>query len=146
MTDNLELGNYAENDFARLGEPCEVASDHPHPFRGGDSDVAKSNNAPANRLLFGDNLEWLSKMEGETVDLIYLDPPFNSKATYNLLYRSPDGEAAQAQYKAFVDSWRWDTGSIPTAITAIRNRKSESMECSLLSVVFSSMEKQRPDK
>ncbi|WP_186467202.1 DNA methyltransferase [Bradyrhizobium stylosanthis] len=51
----------------------------------------------------------MPKIDAESVDLIYLDPPFNSKATYNLLYRSPDGEAAQAQYKAFVDSWRWDT-------------------------------------
>jgi DNA modification methylase len=39
--------------------------------------------------------------------LIYLDPPFNSKAAYNLLYRSPDGAAASAQYLAFQDSWRW---------------------------------------
>lgn len=60
-----------------------------------------------NRLLFGDNLEWLPKLPSESVELIYLDPPFNSKASYNLLYRSPDGEAAQAQHQAFVDSWRW---------------------------------------
>lgn len=60
-----------------------------------------------NNLYFGDNLDWLSKFDSEIVDLIYLDPPFNSKATYNLLYRSPDGEAAESQYQAFVDSWRW---------------------------------------
>lgn len=46
-------------------------------------------------------------MDPETVDLVYLDPPFNSKAAYNLLYKSPDGEASQAQYQTFVDSWRW---------------------------------------
>lgn len=60
-----------------------------------------------NKLYFGDNLDWLAKMDAASVDLVYLDPPFNSKATYNLLYRSPDGEAAESQYQAFVDSWRW---------------------------------------
>lgn len=60
-----------------------------------------------NKLYFGDNLAWLETFDPDSVDLIYLDPPFNSQATYNLLYRSPDGEAAQAQYQAFVDSWRW---------------------------------------
>jgi site-specific DNA-methyltransferase (adenine-specific) len=60
-----------------------------------------------NKLYFGDNLDWLPKIDRESVDLIYLDPPFNSKATYNLLYESPDGQAAEAQYQAFVDSWRW---------------------------------------
>ncbi len=63
---------------------------------------------PSKKLFFGDNLDWLPKMDSESVDLIYLDPPFNSQATYNLLYKSPDGTAAQAQYQAFVDSWLWD--------------------------------------
>jgi site-specific DNA-methyltransferase (adenine-specific) len=60
-----------------------------------------------NKLYFGDNLDWLPKTGAASVDLVYLDPPFNSKAAYNLLYKSPDGEAAQAQYQAFIDSWRW---------------------------------------
>ena len=60
-----------------------------------------------NQLYFGDNLDWLPTLASDSVDLIYLDPPFNSKASYNLLYRSPDGGAADAQYQAFVDSWRW---------------------------------------
>jgi len=62
-----------------------------------------------NKLLFGDNLDWLKKMDAECVDLIYLDPPFNSKATYNILYRSPVG--ADAQRKAFEDTWRWEDGA-----------------------------------
>lgn len=66
-----------------------------------------SKSGPKNRLYFGDNLDWLAKMDAASVDLVYLDPPFNSKAAYNLLYKSPDGEAAQAQYQAFIDSWRW---------------------------------------
>jgi DNA modification methylase len=60
-----------------------------------------------NKLLFGDNLHWLGKIDDSVVDLIYLDPPFNSQATYNILYRSPSGEESQAQHLAFVDSWRW---------------------------------------
>lgn len=66
-----------------------------------------SKSGPVNRLYFGDNIDWLAKMGADSVDLVYLDPPFNSKAAYNLLYKSPDGEAAQAQYQAFIDSWRW---------------------------------------
>lgn len=66
-----------------------------------------SKSSSVNRLYFGDNLDWLSKIEAGSVDLVYLDPPFNSKAAYNLLYKSPDGEAAQAQYQAFVDAWTW---------------------------------------
>jgi len=63
--------------------------------------------APPNKLLFGDCLDWLLKMDADSIDLIYLDPPFNSKAAYNILYKSPDGEASQAQYQTFEDSWRW---------------------------------------
>jgi site-specific DNA-methyltransferase (adenine-specific) len=70
-----------------------------------------------NKLLFGDNLDWLKKMDAECVDLIYLDPPFNSKATYNILYRSPVG--ADAQRKAFEDTWRWEDGA-EAAMEAVR--------------------------
>jgi DNA modification methylase len=60
-----------------------------------------------NMLYFGDNLDWLPKIDPESVDLIYLDPPFNSQASYNLLYKSPDGGPAEAQFQAFEDSWTW---------------------------------------
>jgi site-specific DNA-methyltransferase (adenine-specific) len=63
---------------------------------------------PANTLYYGDNLEVLRKHIGdETVDLIYLDPPFNSNRDYNLLFKEQSGEPAQAQIKAFTDTWRW---------------------------------------
>jgi 16S rRNA G966 N2-methylase RsmD len=42
-----------------------------------------------NRLYFGDNLEWLPKITADSVDLVYLDPPFNSNANYSELFRSP---------------------------------------------------------
>lgn len=64
---------------------------------------------PQGRLFFGDNLEVLRRhIEPDSVDLIYLDPPFNSNKTYNVLFRHKDGRAPAAQVKAFDDTWRWD--------------------------------------
>jgi hypothetical protein len=62
----------------------------------------------ANALYYGDNLGYLREMDRQSVDLVYLDPPFNSKATYNLLFRSPKGGAVEAQTTAFKDTWTWD--------------------------------------
>ena len=42
------------------------------------------------------------------VDLIYLDPPFNSNASYNVLFKAPSGEQSQAQIEAFDDTWHWN--------------------------------------
>ena len=65
-----------------------------------------------NRLYFGDSLPILREhMPDESVDLIYLDPPFNSNATYNVLFREASGEASAAQIHAFDDTWHWDIGS-----------------------------------
>jgi len=61
-----------------------------------------------NILYYGDNLEILRKyIPDESIDLIYLDPPFNSKATYNVLYKEQTGEPSQAQITAFEDTWHW---------------------------------------
>lgn len=61
-----------------------------------------------NHLYYGDNLQVLREhIATESVDLIYLDPPFNSQATYNVLFRSPKGEQSQAQIEAFEDTWHW---------------------------------------
>ena len=62
-----------------------------------------------NKLYFGDNLDILRKgyIADGSVDLIYLDPPFNSKADYNVLYREKSGLAPFAQIKAFTDTWHW---------------------------------------
>ena len=60
-----------------------------------------------NKLYFGDNLDWLAKMDAESVDLVYLDPPFNSKAQYNVLYETPDNQRGTAQAKVFRDTWEW---------------------------------------
>jgi DNA modification methylase len=62
----------------------------------------------ANALYFGDNLEVLREsIKDETVDLVYLDPPFNSNAAYNLLFKSPKGHKSEAQIEAFDDTWHW---------------------------------------
>ena len=65
-----------------------------------------------NRLYFGDNLDILREhIPDESVDLVYLDPPFNSRATYNVLFREKSGEESAAQITAFDDTWHWDLGS-----------------------------------
>ena len=61
-----------------------------------------------NVLYYGDNLEILRKyIPDSSIDLVYLDPPFNSKATYNVLYKEQTGEPSQAQITAFEDTWHW---------------------------------------
>ena len=61
-----------------------------------------------NRLYFGDNLDILRReVPDASVDLIYLDPPFNSNATYNVLFKEKSGEESAAQIMAFEDTWQW---------------------------------------
>ena len=61
-----------------------------------------------NTLYYGDNLLVLrDHIPDESVDLVYLDPPFNSNATYNVLFKEQSGEASPAQIKAFTDTWEW---------------------------------------
>jgi site-specific DNA-methyltransferase (adenine-specific) len=68
-----------------------------------------------NRLYYGDNLSILREhIADASVDLVYLDPPFNSNATYNVLFKAPDGVQSQAQIEAFDDTWHW-TGSAENA-------------------------------
>lgn len=62
-----------------------------------------------NTLYYGDNLHILRDYIGaETVDLIYLDPPFNSSRTYNVLFKDESGDEAEAQITAFEDTWHWN--------------------------------------
>ena len=61
-----------------------------------------------NKLYFGDNLKILRDyVPDASVDLIYLDPPFNSSATYNVLFKEKSGEESAAQIMAFEDTWQW---------------------------------------
>ena len=66
-------------------------------------------NRPENHLFYGDNLAVLRKeIADESVDLIYLDPPFNSNANYGILFKEPDGKSSNAQIEAFEDTWHWN--------------------------------------
>jgi DNA modification methylase len=59
-------------------------------------------------LYFGDNLDILrAQLKAESVDLVYLDPPFNSKRGYNLIFKNPKSSVSEAQVTAFEDTWHW---------------------------------------
>jgi len=62
-----------------------------------------------NQLYYGDNLIVLREhIKDESVDLIYLDPPFNSRQDYNVLFAERDGTRSASQIMAFEDTWEWN--------------------------------------
>ena len=61
-------------------------------------------------LYYGDCLDWMQGWPDESVDLIYLDPPFNSNANYNILFG--EGNGIPAQVRAFRDTWKWDAAAV----------------------------------
>ena len=70
-----------------------------------------------NRLYYGDNLEILRNRDyfpNECVDLIYLDPPFNSNRNYNVLFKAESGADSEAQITAFEDTWHWSEAALAT--------------------------------
>ena len=68
-----------------------------------------------NTLFYGDNLYILrDHIPNESVDLIYLDPPFNSNRTYNVLFKQESGADSEAQIAAFEDTWHWDRAAAAT--------------------------------
>jgi DNA modification methylase len=69
--------------------------------------------APPSRLLYGDNLTMLKDhVADDSVDLVYLDPPYNSKRSYNMLFKEPSGQVSPAQFQVFTDTWNWGEASI----------------------------------
>jgi site-specific DNA-methyltransferase (adenine-specific) len=83
---------------------------------------------PTNTLYYGDNLDVLRKyFPNECVDLIYLDPPFNSKADYNILFKEATGEESVAQIQAFSDFWHWDKIAEKTYLEIQENPKLTDM-------------------
>jgi adenine specific DNA methylase Mod len=91
--------------------------------------VAKSeSNSSKNRLYYGDNLDVLrNKIASESVDLCYIDPPFNSKRNYFQIYNNQGGED-RAQAQAFVDTWEWGDEAVDgltwiTDIAQLQNGK-----------------------
>jgi len=62
-----------------------------------------------NTLYYGDNLEVLERyLKSDSVDLVYLDPPFNSRQDYNVLFAEKDGSQSSSQIHAFEDTWEWN--------------------------------------
>ncbi len=84
-----------------------------------------------NLLYYGDNLDILRRyVDAESVDLVYLDPPFNSNATYNVLFSEQSGAQAASQIKAFEDTWRWDEEAARTYFEVVEagGRVSEALQ------------------
>jgi site-specific DNA-methyltransferase (adenine-specific) len=89
-----------------------------------------------NTLFYGDNLPILREyIPDESIDLVYLDPPFNSNRNYNVLFKDESGKYSDAQIEAFEDTWHWSlvaeeiydglvtdsTYEVSKAITALRD-------------------------
>lgn len=75
-----------------------------------------------NFLYYGDNLKILrNHIDSESVNLIYLDPPFNSSANYNILFKEPSGKQSAAQITAFEDTWHWGEESEATYHELVNN-------------------------
>jgi len=69
----------------------------------------KSVTTQKNQLYYGDNYEVLQRyVKDESVDLVYLDPPFNSRQDYNVLFAEKDGSQSSSQIHAFEDTWEWN--------------------------------------
>jgi site-specific DNA-methyltransferase (adenine-specific) len=82
-----------------------------------------------NKLYYGDNLDVLrNEIASESVDLIYLDPPFNSNANYNVLFKSKTGEGADAQITAFEDTWHWNDKAEDAFDQVVRSGNSDAAE------------------
>ncbi|MEI6155322.1 MAG: DNA methyltransferase, partial [Deltaproteobacteria bacterium] len=83
----------------------------------------KTNILFQNKLFYGDNLDVLRKyMRDETIDLCYIDPPFNSKRNYNQIYLN-QGSEDKAQAQAFVDTWTWDDFAMDGLAEIMTNEK-----------------------
>src|SRR5919108_3422007 len=79
-----------------------------------------------NQLFFGDNLDILRQhIKDDSIDLVYLDPPFKSDQDYNVLLREQDGTRSAAQVRAFEDTWRWDQAAAAAQLAINRSRFSE---------------------
>ncbi len=80
-----------------------------------------------NQLYFGDNLEILRNYINDvSVDLVYLDPPFNSNQDYNVLFSEKNGSRAAAQIKAFEDTWRWDMAAAESFREVVEGHDTEA--------------------
>jgi site-specific DNA-methyltransferase (adenine-specific) len=82
-----------------------------------------------NILYYGDNLNILREyIDKESIDLIYIDPPFNSNQAYNVIFSESNGTSSQAQIQAFDDTWHWIEAK-QTYSEIIKNAPTEIVEC-----------------
>lgn len=82
-----------------------------------------------NVLYYGDNLDILrNHIADKSIDLIYIDPPFNSNQAYNVIFSEPNGTSSQAQIQAFDDTWHWIEAK-QTYSEIIKNAPTEIVEC-----------------
>ena len=73
-----------------------------------------------NTLYYGDNLTVLrDHIKDESIDLVYLDPPFKSNQNYNVLFQEKDGSQSSAQIKAFEDTWQWDQVAVTAYLDVV---------------------------
>ena len=85
-------------------------------------------------LYYGDNLDILRRyLADASVDLVYLDPPFNSAQTYNAFFQKKDSTAAASQIQAFEDTWEWniEAAVVFNALTEQPGKVSEVMQAFL---------------
>lgn len=78
--------------------------------------------SPKSMLYFGDNLDFLrdtARFPDNSIDLIYLDPPFNSNRAYNVIFKEKTGAGSEAQIQAFEDVWYWDEAAAAAGAEAI---------------------------
>ena len=102
----------SEDDFARMRPATEVHPEFVEAWRASQGSQGSQTPPVKNRLYFGDNLDILrNHVDDASVDLIYLDPPFNSNANYNVLFQEKTGQQSAAQITAFEDTWHWNLDS-----------------------------------
>ncbi len=83
--------------------------------------------SPLNTLYHGDNLDIIrSNIDDESVDLIYLDPPFMSDRNYSTLFEENDGVKSHAQIKVFEDTWHWDQAAVEAYQEIVKSADSVS--------------------
>jgi site-specific DNA-methyltransferase (adenine-specific) len=85
-----------------------------------------------NLLYYGDNLDVLRRhVDDESVDLVYLDPPFKSDQDYNAFFEERDGTRSASQIKAFEDTWEWNEAAEKAYVEVVENgptRVSQAMQ------------------
>src|ERR1700693_2238210 len=86
-----------------------------------------------NHLYYGDNLRdnlqiLRQEINDESVDLVYLDPPFNSQSSYNVLFKSPTGKGSEAQIEAFEDTWHWNDSAEEVFDSVMKSRNGNIAE------------------